>query len=44
MTYKISDIQKAYNLLVSEIDEKAHEDDEKGIRAYGGAVRLFLQA
>lgn len=39
MPHKISDIQKAYNILVGGIDEKAHSDDDDGGRAYGGVVR-----
>ncbi len=39
MPHSISEIQKAYNILVSGIDEKAHADDSAGDRAYGGAVR-----
>lgn len=39
MSHTIAEIQKAYNLLVGRIDEKAHADDEGGNRAYGGAVR-----
>ncbi|MDX9992985.1 MAG: restriction endonuclease [Anaerolineales bacterium] len=39
MPHKISEIQKAYNVLVGGIDEKAHADDDDGGRAYGGSVR-----
>ncbi len=39
MPYNIAEIQKAYNILVGGIDEKAHADDDEGNRAYGGAVR-----
>jgi len=39
MPYTIAEIQKAYNILVGGIDEKAHQDDDEGNRAYGGAVR-----
>jgi len=39
MPHNIAEIQKAYNILVGGIDEKAHADNEEGNRAYGGAVR-----
>lgn len=39
MPYSISEIQQAYNILVSGIDEKAHSEDDKGRRAYGGTIR-----
>lgn len=39
MPHNISEIQQAYNVLVSGIDEKAHSDDEDGGRAYGGTIR-----
>ena len=39
MPSTLAEIQKAYNLLVGGIDEKAHAEDEEGNRAYGGAIR-----
>ncbi len=39
MPHKIAEIQEAYNLLVSGIDDKAHVESEEGNRAYGGMVR-----
>ncbi len=39
MPHTIAEIQQAYNLLVSGIDEKAHTNDTEGKRAYGGVVR-----
>lgn len=39
MPHNIAEIQKAYNILVGGIDEKAHADNDEGNRAYGGAVR-----
>lgn len=39
MPHNISEIQQAYNVLVSGIDEKAHSDDDDGGRAYGGTIR-----
>lgn len=39
MPHTIAEIQRAYNILVGGIDEKAHTDDDEGGRAYGGAVR-----
>lgn len=39
MPHNIAEIQKAYNVLVGGIDEKAHADDDDGGRAYGGTVR-----
>jgi hypothetical protein len=39
MAHNISEIQQAYNVLVSGIDEKAHSDDDDGGRAYGGTIR-----
>lgn len=39
MIPSIEEIQSAYNLLVAGIDDSAHEDDDQGNRAYGGAVR-----
>ncbi len=39
MTHNISEIQKAYNVLVGGIDEKAHSGEDDGGRAYGGMVR-----
>ncbi len=35
----LKDIKDAYNLLVGGIDKKAHDEDNEGTRAYGGAVR-----
>ncbi|MDZ4159319.1 MAG: restriction endonuclease [Anaerolineaceae bacterium] len=39
MPSNIAEIKKAYNLLVSGIDEKAHAENDEGNRAYGGTVR-----
>jgi len=39
MPHTIAEIQRAYNLLVGGIDEKAHTEDKEGSRAYGGMVR-----
>jgi hypothetical protein len=39
MPHNIAEIRQAYNILVGGIDEQAHAEDDKGNRAYGGAVR-----
>lgn len=39
MPHTLEEIQRAYNILVGGIDEKAHSEDDDGQRAYGGAVR-----
>jgi hypothetical protein len=39
MPSNIAEVQKAYNLLVRNIDEKAQNEDGEGNRAYGGTVR-----
>ncbi|SLM15636.1 Type-2 restriction enzyme DdeI [uncultured spirochete] len=39
MPYNIGEIQKAYNILVGGIDDKANAENDEGSRAYGGVVR-----